>query len=65
MQTAKWADAPSDRGSQYASKAYRDLLRQQGIVCSMSGNCWDNSPMERFFLSLKEEWIGDQLYKIR
>lgn len=57
----------SDRGSQYASKAYRELLRQHGMVCSMSrkGNCWDNSPMERFFRSLKEEWIGDQSYKTR
>ena len=57
----------SDRGSQYASKAYRELLRQHGMVCSMSrkGNCWDNSPMERFFRSLKEEWIGDQLYNTR
>jgi len=57
----------SDRGSQYASKAYRDLLRQHGMVCSMSrkGNCWDNSPMERFFRSLKEEWIGDRSYKTR
>jgi len=57
----------SDRGSQYASKAYRELLRQHGMICSMSrkGNCWDNSPMERFFRSLKEEWIGDLLYKTR
>lgn len=45
----------SDRGSQYASDAYQALLAQHGIVCSMSrkGNCWDNAPMERFFLSLK------------
>ena len=34
----------SDRGSQYASHAYQTLLRQQGMMCSMSrkGNCWDN-----------------------
>lgn len=33
----------SDRGSQYASKAYRRLLKAQGFVGSMSrkGNCWD------------------------
>lgn len=33
----------SDRGSQYASKVYRRLLDQYGMVCSMSrkGNCWD------------------------
>jgi putative transposase len=47
----------SDRGSQYASDEYQDLLRQHHVVCSMSrkGNCWDNSLMERFFLSLKME----------
>lgn len=57
----------SDRGSQYAAKKYQQLLTQHEMVCSMSrkGNCWDNSPVERFFKSLKEEWIGDQLYKTR
>lgn len=41
----------SDRGCQYASKAYQKLLKQHGMICSMSrkGNCWDNSPTERFF----------------
>ena len=57
----------SDRGSQYASHAYQDLLRQHGMICSMSrkGNCWDNSPVERFFSSLKREWTGDRLYRTR
>ena len=57
----------SDRGSQYASHQYQNLLKQQGIVASMSrkGNCWDNAPVERFFSSLKREWIGDQLYMTR
>ena len=57
----------SDRGSQYASHAYQLLLKQHGIVASMSrkGNCWDNAPVERFFGSLKREWIGDQLYRTR
>ena len=32
---------------------------------SRKGNCWDNAPIERFFSSLKREWIGDQLYKTR
>lgn len=47
----------SDRGSQYASDAYQQLLRQAGAVCSMSrkGNCWDNAPVESFFASLKRE----------
>ena len=54
----------SDRGSQYASNAYQALLAQHGIVCSMSrkGNCWDNAPMERFFLSLKMERVWRRDY---
>ena len=54
----------SDRGSQYASRQYQRLLKAHGMVCSMSrkGNCWDNAPVERFFSSLKREWIGDRLY---
>lgn len=57
----------SDRGSQYASHAYQKLLRQYGMVPSMSrkGNCWDNAPVERFFSSLKREWSGDRLYRTR
>jgi transposase InsO family protein len=57
----------SDRGSQYASHAYQALLRQHGMIGSMSrkGNCWDNSPVERFFSSLKREWTGDRLYRTR
>jgi len=57
----------SDRGSQYASHKYQNLLSQHGIVASMSrkGNCWDNSPIERFFSSLKREWLGDILYQTR
>lgn len=49
----------TDRGSQYASERYRSLLAQHGIEASMSrkGNCWDNSVMERFFLSLKMERV--------
>lgn len=54
----------SDQGSQYASHEYQVLLKQHSIVCSMSrkGNCWDNSPMERFFLNLKMERIWQQDY---
>ena len=57
----------SDRGSQYASGAYQELLREHDMVCSMSrkGNCWDNAPTERFFSSLKREWTGDRLYRTR
>jgi len=57
----------SDRGSQYAAFAQQMLLKQHGIICSMSrkGNCWDNAPVERFLSSLKREWIGDRQYRTR
>jgi transposase InsO family protein len=49
----------SDRGSQYASRRYRQLLEERGITCSMSakGCCFDNAPVESFFASLKKELI--------
>ncbi len=49
----------SDRGSQYASHDYREALRNNGIVCSMSrkGNCWDNAVVESFFATLKKDLI--------
>ncbi|NRB38927.1 MAG: IS3 family transposase [Pseudomonadales bacterium] len=54
----------SDRGSQYASKTYRKLLTDNGIIFSMSskGNCWHNAPTERFFSSLKREWVTGNIY---
>ncbi|TCT00427.1 transposase InsO family protein [Paralcaligenes ureilyticus] len=54
----------SDRGSQFTSDTYQRLLYRHGIQCSMSraGNCWDNAVMERFFLSLKCEWLRPQRY---
>lgn len=57
----------SDRGSQYASKLHRDLLEQHRYVGSMSrkGNCWDNSVVESFFGSLKQERVQWQSYKTR
>ena len=57
----------SDRSSQYASREYRRLLKQHGMVCSMSrkGNCWDNAPTERFFSSLKREWLTGNVYPTR
>jgi putative transposase len=49
----------SDRGSQYTSKRYRKLLASYGIRASMGdvGACWDNAVVERFFGSLKHDWI--------
>jgi len=57
----------SDRGSQYASHACQALLRQHGMVCLMSrkGNCWVNTPTERFFSSLKREWLTGNVYPTR
>ena len=49
----------SDQGSYYTSRQFRQLPWRCRIRQSMSrrGNCWDNSPMERFFRSLKNEWV--------
>jgi transposase InsO family protein len=54
----------SDRGSQYTSDAYRTLLAQQGMLCSMSGtgNCYDNAPAESFFATLKTELTHHLVY---
>ncbi|MDG9672347.1 IS3 family transposase [Hahella sp. CR1] len=49
----------SDRGSQYTSGHYRKLLEKYEIRASMGdvGACWDNAVVERFFGSLKHDWI--------
>lgn len=49
----------SDRGSQYASDAYRKMLKNHDIKPSMSrkGNCYDNSYVESWFGSLKKDLI--------
>jgi transposase InsO family protein len=49
----------SDRSVQYASKEYRSVLDQYGLVASMSrkGNCYDNAAMESFWSTLKHELI--------
>ena len=49
----------SDRGSQYCSHEYQQLLKEHGLICSMSrkGNCWDNAPMESFYHTLKTELV--------
>ena len=57
----------SDRGTQYASYAFRDLLDRYGFVQSMSstGHCYDNALMESFFHTLKTELIYFEKYQTR
>jgi putative transposase len=57
----------SDRGSQYASRAFRKLLKTHGFKGSMSrnGDCWDNAVVESFFGSLKQERVHWRHYQTR
>jgi putative transposase len=57
----------SDRGSQYCSREYRNLLGQFGLQASMSGkgNCFDNAPMESFWGTLKQELVHHRHYGSR
>ena len=57
----------SDRGSQYASKEMRRLMKANGIKGSMSrkGDCWDNAVVESFFGTLKQERVQWQNYQTR
>ena len=57
----------SDRGSQYAGAEYRGQLKAMGMRQSMSrkGNCWDNSPTERVFRSLKYEQLNYGRFETR
>jgi putative transposase len=55
----------SDRGSQYASREFSQVLQTCGIAASMSrkGNCWDNAPSEALFASLKVERLHGQRFE--
>jgi putative transposase len=57
----------SDRGSQYASHAFRRRLWRHQMRQSMSrrGNCWDNAVAESFFATLKKELIRDRALDTR
>ncbi len=66
LQMAFWRRKPapsllhhSDRGSQYASLEYRQVLSMMKMEQSMSrrGNCWDNAPTKHFFRSFKYEHL--------
>lgn len=58
---AKGLIVHSDQGSQFGSKAYKDLLKRHDFIQSMSrrGNCWDNACVESFFRLLKVEELND------
>ena len=58
----------SDRGSQYASEAMRELPAEYGMRQSMSakGSCFDNAAMESFWKTLKTERVYLQkIYETR
>ena len=74
LMMALWRRGPSeklmhhcDQGSQYTSDTFQRLLCDQGIECSMSrkGDCWDNSPTESVFSSLKAERVDRKIYRTR
>ena len=55
----------SDRGCQYTSQAFQQIMQTTNITCSMSrtGCCYDNAVVERFFWSLKHEWTKFEEYE--
>lgn len=57
----------SDRGSQYCSNKYRQIIKNNQLIGSMSrkGNCWDNAVTESFFHTLKVELVHETSYKSR
>jgi transposase InsO family protein len=57
----------TDRGCQYASAEYRQLLERHGAQCSMSrvGDCWDNAVAESFFATLKKELVHRCAFQTR
>lgn len=57
----------SDRGKEYYAKEYQAILREHGLICSMSrlGDCYDNAAMESFFHSLKVEQVHHDDYRTR
>ena len=57
----------SDRGRQFASAAYREMLARHGLLASMSrkGNCYDNAFIESFWSSLKYELVYHHRFATR
>ena len=54
----------TDRGSQYCSRRYQQLIQALALRASMSGkgNCYDNAACESFFYTLKVEWVYQQTF---
>ena len=74
LEMALWKRRPlagllvhSDRGSQYASDRYQQLLSDNCFICSMSrnANCWNNVVAESFFHTLKTELIHHEDFQTR
>lgn len=57
----------SDKGSQYCSSDFQNLLSKHALISSMSGKgcCYDNAACESFFGTLKVELVHDENYKTR
>ena len=57
----------SDRGSQYTSHEFRQLLADAQVVQSLSRprQCWDNAVAESFFATLKTELVYRQSWPTR
>lgn len=57
----------SDRGSEYASQSYQEMLHQYHIQISMSrkGDCYDNALIESFWGTLKEECFSLGIFHTR
>ncbi len=57
----------SDRGCQYTSKEFRNVLEKHGITASMSrkGNCYDNAYAESFFSTLKKELVHRRMFETK
>ncbi len=57
----------SDRGSQYCATRYQQLIKRNGLRCSMGrrATCYDNAAMESFFHTLKVELVHRERYASR
>jgi len=66
-QPAKGLIIHSDRGAQYTSDDYQQMLTTNGMKCSMSAarNCYDNAVVESFFGMMKRELTNRYKYRTR